>query len=416
MSGTGHNKPWSKKGEKGTGRGERKQVVVKAADLEISAPTPGTTFPVGGGADAAGLAALLQSFVTPGVTTLGANTLVEMTPSELVNYKAHRTKSAAQVKEAEKKEQAELMAKTFEQFATLHGLKKTTVDVVHEKKEKNSAKKTATTEGTDAGSNSESSSDSDEPPIPTATAKGRRRQERRIRQKEREKQYLGALVGLTDTLKSVMTGTGSDGEDESQAGGGKLKRIIRHGLREVEKVTPAKPPPLTPKKSKKAGPGPLSFREAEEEGEASGRTLPGTAADSFQALKQLYVAPVTVTAVKKTKKMTPKERLTNLAESIKGAATAIDKELYPFPTATPKDVTNLKQYTTTVMKMMEKFDATVSTRGVKKGSGQVSRTFITEGLGSCIGYTPARGQTTENYLTVVLMWLILGGTDFTQDI
>ena len=182
------------------------------------------------------------------------------------------------------------------------------------------------------------------------------------------------------------------------------------------RVTPAKPPPPTPKKSKKAGPGPLSFKEAEEEGEASSRTLPGTAADSFQALKQLYVAPVTVTAVKKTKKMTPKERLTNLAESIKGAATAIDKELYPFPTATPKDVTNLKQYTTTVMKMMEKFDATVSTRGAEQGSTKASRTFITEGLGSCIGYTPARGQTTENYLTVVLMWLILGGTDFTQDI
>ena len=60
MSDKGHNKPWSKKGEKGTGRGERKQVVVKAADLEISAPTPGTTFPVGGGAEAAGLMALLQ--------------------------------------------------------------------------------------------------------------------------------------------------------------------------------------------------------------------------------------------------------------------------------------------------------------------------------------------------------------------
>ena len=389
-------------------------MVAKAADLEISAPTSGTTFPVGGGAEAAGLMALLQSFVTPGVTTKGANTFVEMTPYELTVYKGYRTKSVAQVKEAEKKEQAESMAKTLEQFAASYGLKKTS-DNVHEKKEKISAKKTATTKGTDAGSNSESSSDSDEPPIPTATAKGRRRQERRIRQKEREKQYLEALVGLTDTLKSVMTGTGSDGEDESQAGGGKLKRIIRHGLREVEKVTPAKPPPSTPQKSKKAGPGPLSFREAEEEGEASGRTLPGTAAESFQALKQLYVAPVTVSAVKKTKNMTPKERLTNLAESIKGAATAIDKELYPFPTATPKDVTNLKQYTTTVMKMMEKFGATVSTRGAKQGSTKASRTFITEGLGNCIGYTPARGQTTENHLTVVLMWLILGGTDFTKD-
>ena len=151
MSGTGHNKPRSKKGEKGTGRGERKQVVAKAADLEISAPTPGTTFPVGGGAEAAGLAALLQSFVTPGVTTSGANTLVEMTPSELVVYKGYRTKSAAQVKEAEKKEQAESMANTLEQFAASQ-VSKRRPQTYTKKKEKISAKKTAITKGTDAGS------------------------------------------------------------------------------------------------------------------------------------------------------------------------------------------------------------------------------------------------------------------------
>ena len=75
-----------------------------------------------------------------------------------------------------------------------------------------------------------------------------------------------------------------------------------HARPQVERATPDKPPPPNPKKNKKAGPGPLSFKEAEEEGEASSRTLPGTAAESFQALKQLYVAPVTVTAVKKDKK------------------------------------------------------------------------------------------------------------------
>ena len=104
MSGKGHNKSWSKKGEKGTGRGERKQAVAKAADLEISTPTTGTTFPLGGGANAESLMAMLQGLITPGVTAKGANTLVEMTPSELVLYKGFRTSSAAQVKEAEKKE------------------------------------------------------------------------------------------------------------------------------------------------------------------------------------------------------------------------------------------------------------------------------------------------------------------------
>ena len=76
MCGKGHNTSWSKKGEKGTGRGARKQAVVKAADLEISTPTTGTTFPLGGGAEAAGLMAMLQSIVTPGVTTKGANTFI----------------------------------------------------------------------------------------------------------------------------------------------------------------------------------------------------------------------------------------------------------------------------------------------------------------------------------------------------
>ena len=82
---------WSKKGEKGTGRGARKQAVVKAADLEISTPTTGTTFPLGGGANAESLMAMLQGLITPGVTAKGANTLVEMTPSELVVYKGYRT-------------------------------------------------------------------------------------------------------------------------------------------------------------------------------------------------------------------------------------------------------------------------------------------------------------------------------------
>ena len=65
MSGKGHNKPWSKKGERGTGRGVRKQEVVKAADLEISTPMTGTTFPLGGGANAESLMAMLQSLANP---------------------------------------------------------------------------------------------------------------------------------------------------------------------------------------------------------------------------------------------------------------------------------------------------------------------------------------------------------------
>ena len=41
--------------------------------------------------------------------------------------------------------------------------------------------------------------------------------------------------------------------------------------------------------------------------------------------------------------------------------------------------------------------------------------MITEGLGSVIGLPRDRKQSMENYLTVLLLWLLKGGTDFTQD-
>ena len=41
--------------------------------------------------------------------------------------------------------------------------------------------------------------------------------------------------------------------------------------------------------------------------------------------------------------------------------------------------------------------------------------MITEGLGSVIGLQRGRKQSMEDYLTVVLLWLHQGGTDFTRD-
>ena len=41
--------------------------------------------------------------------------------------------------------------------------------------------------------------------------------------------------------------------------------------------------------------------------------------------------------------------------------------------------------------------------------------MITEGLGDVIGLRIARKQTMESYLTVLLLWLLQGGTDFNSD-
>ena len=45
----------------------------------------------------------------------------------------------------------------------------------------------------------------------------------------------------------------------------------------------------------------------------------------------------------------------------------------------------------------------------------MSETIFTEGLGSVIGLKRARKQSLEEYITVILLWLLQGGTDFTQD-
>ena len=45
----------------------------------------------------------------------------------------------------------------------------------------------------------------------------------------------------------------------------------------------------------------------------------------------------------------------------------------------------------------------------------MSKTVITEGLGDTIGLRIARKQTMEHYLTVLLLWLLQGGTDFNAD-
>ena len=68
--------------------------------------------------------------------------------------------------------------------------------------------------------------------------------------------------------------------------------------------------------------------------------------------------------------------------------------------------------------MMGKYDVTLKKGAKASGKAttwKVSEVMITEGLGSVIGLQRGRKQSMEDYLTVVLLWLHQGGTDFTQD-
>ena len=121
---------------------------------------------------------------------------------------------------------------------------------------------------------------------------------------------------------------------------------------------------------------------------------------------------------KTTKTATPKARLINLAKSLDGAAKEIGLDAVPSPTPTEQETEALESLTATIIGMMGKHDVTLK-KGTK-ASGKattwsVSEPMITEGLGSVTGLLRGRKQSMENYLTVLLLWLLKGGTDFTQD-
>ena len=110
--------------------------------------------------------------------------------------------------------------------------------------------------------------------------------------------------------------------------------------------------------------------------------------------------------------------MANLAKSLEGAAREIDLEETPFPTPTKQETETLESLTATIIGMMGKYDVTMKKGAKASGKAtiwSVSEVMITEGLGSVIGLQRGRKQSMEDYLTVVLLWLHQGGTDFTQD-
>ena len=220
-------------------------------------------------------------------------------------------------------------------------------------------------------------------------------------------------------MTELLAGPASDDEGDNQVKIGHLKRHLRLAVREVEKTTPRKAPKtLTPKK---AAVRPLQLgleAESAEDSEAEGSSkTPYECVMAKLGLPASTVKTVTTVAKKQTKQTaTPQTRLVNLAKSFEGAAEEIDLETYPFPNPTKKETEALQHITATIIGMMGKYDATKRRPSGKATTWTVSRTMITEGLGDVIGLRIARKQTMENYLTVLLLWLLQGGTDFNRDI
>ena len=112
-------------------------------------------------------------------------------------------------------------------------------------------------------------------------------------------------------------------------------------------------------------------------------------------------------------------RLINLAKSLEGAAADINLAEITYPTPTKQETESLESLTVTIISMMGKYDETTRTKGAPApGKGTTmkeSETIFTEGLGSVIGLRRACRQSLEDYITVILLWLLQGGTDFSQD-
>jgi len=157
--------------------------------------------------------------------------------------------------------------------------------------------------------------------------------------------------------------------------------------------------------------------ESEEDSEAEGSSkTPFEWVLAKLGLSASTVKTVPPVAKKQPKQAaTPKTRLINLAKSFEGAAAEINLEEYPFPKPTEQDIETLQHVTATIIGMMGKYDATKRGTSGKATTWTVSKTVITEGLGDTIGLRIARKQTMEHYLTVLLLWLLQGGTDFNAD-
>jgi hypothetical protein len=315
---------------------------------------------------------------------------------------------------------AETIAVAVAAAFTAHGLPVTNVDA-QEKKAK--TKKQKATAPPVVDSDAVSSSDSDSaPPSPAAKAQAKRQ-----RQKQKKKdaaaltqKVLKELLSFKDTVTELLADPASDDEGHNRVKIGQLKRHLRLAVREVEKTTPRKVPKTLP--VKKATVRPLELeQEAESAVDSGAEGSSKTPYEWVVAKLGLTASPaktVTTVAKKQTKKTaTPHARLVNLTKSLEGAAREIDQEACPFPIPTEQETETLQHITATIIGMMGKHDATLkgAKRSGKATTWTVSQCMITEGLGDVIGLRIARKQTMENYLTVLLLWLLQGGTDFNAD-
>ena len=418
------------KGQKGTNTGKGSKTygaktstppTIMAADVRAMQPNGAGLAGVGGPQL---LAQLLQSLIQPGApSTAGGNTNVQMTPREYSDYIADCNARAKREETEKEVKLAEAIAAGVKAGLAAQGLPATTnVDGQRKKAKTKKPKATASPDSdSEAAGGLVSSSDSESaPPSPAAKARAKR-----LRQKKTKKdaealtrKELDELNNFKNVVTELLAGPASDDEEDNQVKIGHLKRHLRLAVREVEKTTPRKAPKtLTPKK---AAVRPLQLgleAESAEGSEAEGSSkTPYECMMAKLGLPASTVKTVTIVAKKQPKQTaTPQTRLVNLAKSFEGAAKEINQEEYPFPNPTKQEIEALQHITATIIGMMGKCDATKRRTSGKATAWTVSQTMITEGLGDVIGLRIARKQTMESYLTVLLLWLLQGGTDFNAD-
>jgi hypothetical protein len=113
-----------------------------------------------------------------------------------------------------------------------------------------------------------------------------------------------------------------------------------------------------------------------------------------------------------------------MLQSITGAATDIDRDLYPLPDmrfvktqAGQVDLKKVLPFTKQLTDIMNKAEASTN-NSLKRRSAKDSKSaesMLTDGLSNHIGFPKPRGCSLEIYISCIFIWLFKAGVDLTKD-
>jgi hypothetical protein len=270
-----------------------------------------------------------------------------------------------------------------------------------------------------------------ESPVPKKPSRGSMYRKKKKEELDSLQEQLPALLEFRDTVMRLLGDDkvgGSDDESGGAGSGGLIMRHLRRANRTYQLATPSPREKVTPSATKigttgtskgtKPASRDLKFRDLDQD-----TSLSDTGSESSSKMKAMlaHFAKPTPGPTPKTipRKLSPIKLFEATLDSLRGAGSLVNKEMFPEPTEryakqlTPADITMVKPVVDKLMAMMEK--AAKAMKQKRQEADLAAKTMIVDGLGCHIGYRVPRGMKLELYLASIIVWLIRAETDFTRD-